>query len=165
LAGGKHNFTHNTIAAYYGYPYTDLNIHHNMIADDVAAVYINDLSKNRAKSRSSFANCIITGGRKNNLVVATPLSEYYEGDFKGNYLRCDSLILPTAKNNVYASDSDSCVFKNIYYHYKKYHYYDFQLDSLSPARGIADSIAAIKYPTDRLGTLRKGKPDAGCYEL
>ncbi len=164
LAGGKHNFTHNTIAAYYGYPYTDLNIHHNMIADDVAAVYINDLSKNRAKSRSSFANCIITGGRKNNLVVATPLSEYYEGDFKGNYLRCDSLTLPTAKNNVYASDSDSCVFKNIYYHYKKYHYYDFQLDSLSPARGIADSIAAIKYPTDRLGTLRKGKPDAGCYE-
>lgn len=164
LAGGKHDFTHNTIASYYGYPYTDMNIHHNMVSDDVAAVYINDLSKNRAKSKSSFVNCIITGGRKNNLIVATPLADYYEGHFEGNYLKCDSLTLPTAKNNVYASDSDSCIFKNIYYHYKKYHYYDFQLDSLSPARGIADSIAAIKYPTDRWGIQRKNKPDAGCYE-
>lgn len=164
LAGGKHNFAHNTIAAYYGYPYTDLNIHHNMIADDVAAVYINDLSKNRAKSRSSFFNCIITGGRKNNLVVATPLVDYYEGDFKGNYLRCDSLDKAYAQNNVYATDSDSCVFKNIYYLYKEYHYYDFQLDSLSPAQGIADSTIAQIYPIDRWGVSRESKPDAGCYE-
>ena len=164
LAGGKHNFAHNTIAAYYGYPYTDLNIHHNVLADDVAAVYINDLSKNRPRTRSSFFNCIITGGRKNNLVVATPLVDYYEGDFKGNYLRCDSLDKAYAQNNVYATDSDSCVFKNIYYLYKEYHYYDFQLDSLSPAQGIADSTIAQIYPIDRWGVSRESKPDAGCYE-
>jgi hypothetical protein len=164
LAGGKHNFAHNTIAAYYGYPYTDLNIHHNVLADDVAAVYINDLSKNRPRTRSSFFNCIITGGRKNNLVVATPLVDYYEGDFKGNYLRCDSLDKAYAQNNVYATDSDSCVFKNIYYLYKEYHYYDFQLDSLSPAQGIADSTIAQIYPVDRWGVSRESKPDAGCYE-
>lgn len=164
LAGGKHNFAHNTIAAYYGYPYTDLNIHHNVLADDVAAVYINDLSKNRPRTRSSFFNCIITGGRKNNLVVATPLVDYYEGDFKGNYLRCDSLDKAYAQNNVYATDSDSCVFKNIYYLYKEYHYYDFQLDSLSPAQGIADTTIALIYPTDRWGVSRESKPDAGCYE-
>ena len=164
LAGGKHNFAHNTIASYYGYPYTDLNIHHNMLADDVAAVYINDLSKNQPRTRSSFFNCIITGGRKNNLVVATPLVDYYEGDFKGNYLRCDSLDKAYAQNNVYATDSDSCVFKNIYYLYKEYHYYDFQLDSLSPAQGIADSTIAQIYPIDRWGVSRESKPDAGCYE-
>lgn len=164
LAGGKHNFAHNTIAAYYGYPYTDLNIHHNVLADDVAAVYINDLSKNRPRTRSSFFNCIITGGRKNNLVVATPLVDYYEGSFKGNYLRCDSLDKAYAQNNVYATDSDSCVFKNIYYLYKEYHYYDFQLDSLSPAQGIADSTIAQIYPIDRWGVSRESKPDAGCYE-
>ena len=164
LAGGRHKFVHNTIAAYYGYPYTTLNIHTNMFADSVAAVYINDLSKNNTKTISSFTNCIITGGRKNNLVVATPLPDYYEGRFEGNYLRCDSLDKIYAQNNVYASDSDSCVFKNIYYLYKEYHYYDFHLDSLSPARGIADSIAALSYPMDRDGVRRKGKPDAGCYE-
>ena len=48
LAGGNHNFVHNTIAAYYGFPYTTLNLHTNMLAEDVAAVYINNLSKTRA---------------------------------------------------------------------------------------------------------------------
>ena len=165
LAGGKHNFVHNTIAAYYGYPYTDLNLHTNILPEDVAAVYVNNLSKNMAKTNSSFYNCIITGGRKRNVVVATPLSDYYEGRFEGNYLHSDSLDAAYAKNNVYATDSDSCVFKNIYYLSKEYHYYDFHLDSLSPARGIGDSIAALSYPTDREGYRRKSKPDAGCYEF
>ena len=164
LAGGEHNFVHNTIAAYYGYPYSDLNIHNNVIPEDVAAVYINDLSKNYAKTISSFSNCIITGGRKNNVVVATPLADEYKGQFVGNYLRADSLSEKFARNNVYAAEEDTTVFRNIYYMYKKYHYYDFQLDSLSPARGIADSITALSYPTDRIGNTRKPHPDAGCYE-
>ena len=164
LAGGEHNFVHNTIAAYYGYPYSDLNIHNNVIPEDVAAVYINDLSKNYAKTISSFSNCIITGGRKNNVVVATPLADEYKGQFVGNYLRADSLSEKFAHNNVYAAEEDTTVFRNIYYMYKKYHYYDFQLDSLSPARGIADSITALSYPTDRIGNTRKPHPDAGCYE-
>ena len=164
LAGGEHHFVHNTIAAYYGYPYSDLNIHNNVIPEDVAAVYINDLSKNYAKTISSFSNCIITGGRKNNVVVATPLVDEYKGQFVGNYLRADSLSEKFAHHNVYAAEEDTTVFRNIYYMYKKYHYYDFQLDSLSPARGIADSITALSYPTDRIGNTRKPHPDAGCYE-
>ena len=165
LAGGKHDFVHNTIAAYYGYPYTNLNIHSNIIPEDVAAVYVNDLSKNYAKTISSFSNCIITGGRKNNVVVATPLADEYKGQFVGNYLRADSLSELFAHNNVYAAEEDTAVFQNIYYKYKEYHYYDFHLDSLSPARGIADSIIALDYPTDRVGKPRKSHPDAGCYEF
>ena len=165
LAGGKHDFVHNTIAAYYGYPYTNLNIHSNIIPEDVAAVYINNLSKNMAKTISSFKNCIITGGRKNNVVVATPLQDNYEGKFVGNYLRADSLAGAFAHNNVYAAEEDTAVFQNIYYKYKEYHYYNFSLDSLSPARGIADSIIALKFPIDRVGNRRKKPhPDAGCYE-
>lgn len=164
LAGGKHDFIHNTIAAYYGYPYTTLNIHQNLIPEDVAAVYINNLSKKMAKTETSFKNCIITGGRGNNLVVATPLPDNYNGEFVGNYLRADSLPKAFAKDNVYATDADSMVFKNIYYLYNEYHYYDFGLDSLSPARGIADSITSLSYPIDRAGRPRKAKADAGCYE-
>ena len=83
----------------------------------------------------------------------------------GNYLRADSLSELFAHNNVYAAEEDTAVFRNIYYQYKKYHYYDFRLDSLSPARGIADSIIALDYPIDRLGNTRKPHPDAGCYEF
>lgn len=164
LAGGKHDFIHNTIAAYFGFPYTTINIHNNILAEDVAAVYINNLSKSMAPTAASFYNCIITGARKNNVVVATPLTDHYEGSFVGNYLRSDSLPEVFAQNNVYASDSDSVVFRNTYYLLHEYRYYDFQLDSLSPARGVADSVIALRYPHDRLGNLRKSRPDAGCYE-
>ena len=75
LAGGKHDFIHNTIAAYYGYPYTNLNIHQNILPEDVAAVYVNNLSKNTAKTISSFTNCIITGGRGNNLLTRKARSD------------------------------------------------------------------------------------------
>ena len=164
LAGGKHDFIHNTIAAYFGFPYTTLNIHENMIREDVAAVYINNLSKNMALTESSFYNCIITGARKNNIVVATPLPEYYTGAFEGNFMQTDSLRADFARNNVYASDSDTVVFRNIYYKSREYRYYDYRLDSLSPARNVADSIIALSYPYDRLGIRRKSRPDAGCYE-
>lgn len=165
LAGGKHKFVHNTIASYFGYPYTTINIHNNILREDVAAVYINNLSKHQAPTTTSFYNCIVTGARKNNMLLATPLPAYYEGDFVGNYWRCDTLRAEYAKQNTYASDSDTVVFKNIYYLYKEYNYYDFQLDSLSPARGVADSIVALSYPYDRLGVRRKARPDAGCYEF
>ena len=164
LAGGYHNFVHNTIAAFYGFPFTTINIHNNMLPEDVAAVYINNLSKNSAPTISSFYNCIIAGARKNNLVLATPLPDYYEGHFIGNYMRADSLDSAFARDNVYASDSDSVVFRNTYYLSREYRYYDFNLDSLSPARSIADSTSAIPYPLDRLGNRRKKHPDAGCYE-
>ena len=159
---GTHN-QYNSMAA--GLAAQILHIHNNVIPEDVAAVYINDLSKNYAKTISSFSNCIITGGRKNNVVVATPLANEYQGQFVGNYLRADSLSELFAHNNVYAAEEDTAVFRNIYYQYKKYHYYDFRLDSLSPARGIADSIIALKFPIDRVGNTRKPHPDAGCYEF
>ena len=79
-------------------------------------------------------------------------------------MRADSLSTSFATKNVYASDSDSVVFRNTYYLLDEYRYYDFRLDSLSPARGIADSISALSYPYDRLGIRRKQNPDAGCYE-
>lgn len=164
LAGGKHDFVHNTIASYFGFPYTTINIHNNILREDVAAVYIDNLSKNMESTTTSFYNCIITGARDNNLVVATPLPNYYEGRFQGNYLRADSLPQIYSFNNTYASDSDTVVFRNVHYLYKEYRYYDFQLDSLSPARSVADSAIARKYPYDRLGRLRKSHPDAGCYE-
>lgn len=164
LAGGKHDFVHNTIASYFGYPYTTINIHNNILREDVAAVYINNLSKTKASTNASFYNCIITGARKNNVVLATPLPDYYEGSFTGNYMLADTIRAEFAKQNTYASDSDTVVFRNIYYLYKEYKYYDFQLDSLSPARGVADSVIALSFPYDRLGVRRKSRPDAGCYE-
>jgi len=162
LQGGTHKLIQNTIAAYFGYPYTNLNIHSTQ-RDDVAAVYVNNLSKQMAPMSTYMFNNIITGARKQCLVLAAPLPEQYIGRFCGNYLRADTFRLPQFEANVYASDSDT-VFVNNYYLYKQYRYYDFHLDSISPAIGIGDDTPLSVYQYDRDGNARSSHPDAGCYE-
>ncbi len=166
LSGGTQRFVHTTVASYFNS--TNINIQ-SASRQDVAAVYIDNLSK-QCPTTTSFYNSIITGVRDNQLVVATPLDRYYEGKFVSNYLKTDTLTIPFAERNVYWQKADSVpVFRNTYYKYKEYKYYDFRLDSLSPAIGIADSLTALEYPEDRVGTQRIGgtetiRPDAGCYQ-
>lgn len=162
-SGGTHEFVHSTIASYFGY--TNIRIQ-SIAKEDAAAVYIDNLSKKEPFTNTSFYNCIITGYLKNQLVVATPFDRFYPGTFTGNYLKTDTLTMPHADANVYWQATDTAaVFRNDFYKYKEYIYYDFRLDSLSPAIGIGDSLAAVPYPTDRDGISRADrKPDAGCYQ-
>ena len=162
LQGGTHTLVHNTVAAFFGYPYTNLNIH-STPREDVAAVFINNLSKLMAPMQTYMYNNIITGARTNNLVLAAPLPEHYIGAFRGNYIKADTFALPQFEANVYATDSDT-VFVNNYYLYKQYRYFDFHLDSVSPAIGIGDASAAAAYPEDREGNSRAARVDAGCYQ-
>ena len=146
--GGTHDFVHTTVASYFGF--TNIRIQ-SVTKENVSAVYINNLSKKEPQTVTSFYNSIITGYLSNQLVIATPLEQYYPGTFVGNYIGQDTVQL----------------FRNNFYKYKEYVYYDFRLDSLSPARSIADSLTALSCKTDRLGVQRVGegiKPDAGCYQ-
>lgn len=162
-AGGTHKFVHTTVASYFGQ--TDVRIQ-SVIKEDAAAVYIDNLSKTEPFTNTSFSNSIITGVRKQQLVLATPLDRYYEGSFIGNYLKSDSLHIPNARENVYWTAAEKKpVFRNTYFKYQEYVYYDFRLDSLGPAVAIGDSIEALPYPLDRNGIARDlCKPDAGCYQ-
>lgn len=160
--GGTHRFVHSTIASYYGY--TNIRIH-STGSEDVAAVYINNLSKEPPQTVCGFENCIITGARRNQVVVATPFDQYYPSVWQGNYLKCDTLRIPHARQNVYWQETDTAdVFRQDFYRYREYKYYDFRLDSLSPAIGIGLTDVAAEYPTDRLGQDRTARPDAGAYQ-
>lgn len=162
-AGGTHDFIHTTVASYFGS--TDVRIQ-SVAKEATAAVYIDNLSKTAPETKTSFYNSIITGYQTNQLVLATPLDRYYAGAFVGNYLKTDSLRVPHAKDNCYWQSSDTRpMFRNTFYKYQEYVYYDFHLDSLSPARSIGDSLIALPYPTDRDGQSRAlTRPDAGCYQ-
>lgn len=165
LAGGTQQLIHNTIVSYFGWPHSDLNIH-SVSREDAAAVYIDNLDKNQVESDVSIKNCIITGDRKNNLVIATLLPDYYGGEIYGNFIKSDSIHAEWCHDNVYEQESDTTLFVNAYYKYHEYKYFDFQLDSLSPARAVGDSLVGELYPLDRNGNKRNGKkPDAGCYQL
>lgn len=161
-AGGTQKFIHTTVASYFGY--TSIRIQ-SVAKEDVAAVFIDNLSKTM-QTTTSFYNSIITGYLPNQLVVATAFDQYYPGEFIGNYLKTDTLDIPNAKDNTYWQKTDTAeLFVKDFYKYKEYIYYDFHLDSISPAIGIADSLLAVPYPLDRDGVSRAlVKPDAGCYQ-
>lgn len=161
--GGRHDFVHSTVASYFGY--TNIRIQ-STGKEETAAVYIDNLSKTEPQTVTSFYNCIITGYLPNQVVIATPFDRYYPGTFTGNYLQTDTLRMPHAQRNTYRAATDTTeVFVNDFYRYKEYVYYDFRLDSLSPAIGIGDSLAALTCPTDLNGVSRIGtRPDAGCYQ-
>jgi hypothetical protein len=162
-AGGQHEFIHSTIASYFGY--TNIRIQ-SATKEETAAVYIDNLAKTPPQTIASFYNSVITGYLSNQVVVATPFDRYYPGAFTGNYLKTDTLAIPHAEANVYWQKTDTArVFRNDYYKYKEYIYYDFRPDTLSPVIGIADSLVALPYPMDRNGISRAGlRPDAGCYQ-
>ncbi len=158
LAGGEHHFTHNTIASYF----TGGNIQ-PVSREDVAAVYVNNLSKQTAKTTAYFYNNVIAGIRENNVVLATPLPDYYLGDFSHNYLRADSANANFADNVFY--ENNDTIFRNTQFTIER-GYYNFLLDSVSPARNIGDIEMTKRYPFDRLGNPRPNHaaPDAGCYQ-
>ena len=165
LAGGEHKFIHSTIANYFG--------NTNAISQPTKrdgerphpAVYINDLSKTSAPMNSIFRNCIVTGSVKTEFEIGATFPERYHGEFSHCYFRGDSLKLPQFTDMAYCQAEDT-VFVNTYVAYGDYNYYDFQLDSVSPARGIGDLETAAQYPFDRNGNnrLADGAPDAGAYE-
>ena len=98
--------------------------------------------------------------------------EHLRSTIAHNYLKADTVTTVAAFGNIYWQEDDTtAVFRNTFYKYKEYIYYDFRLDSLSPARGIADSATAARYPLDRFGKPRIRftandtiRPDAGCYQ-
>ena len=162
LAGGEHRFLHSTIASFFNY--TNIRIQ-SVPRQSVPAVYIDSVSADAGASVSSFTNCIIDGLEPTNLYIAGLDTANYAGSVHHCYLHSDTLHADWAYDNVYYRADTSAVFKQNFYRYKEYIYYNFSLDSLSPARGIADPEAVVvPYDYDRRGIYRLPVPDAGCYQ-
>lgn len=166
LCGGTHRVEHTSVANYFGYPYTTINIH-SAKRDDVAAAYVLASSYDMAPSNSSFYNCIFTGAVKPSFVIDSIPQSGYPGEVKGCYLNCDSDSIRTEwrSQNTFAQEKDT-VFKNTYYKYGEYIYYDFHLSDRSKARKIGLPLESLQLdiandldnnPRDQV------HPDAGCY--
>lgn len=162
VSGGTYEFVHTTIASYFNASRFS-GVQTTTRKDSISPLYIYNLSKKRP-TEVRFVNSILSGAREKCLMLATPLPDYYAGEFAHSYLQCDTLHGPFAHDNVYGKRGDT-LFVNTFYK-EKGHYFDFHLDSASLAQGIADSLIATRYPTDLNGRDRMadGHPDAGCYE-
>ena len=164
LNGGVHNFIQTTIANYF-----DKSTVQPTNRDKKPAVMIMNLNR-VAPMQSFFQNCIITGSLDNEFSLASRFLDQYPGTFDNCYIRkSDSLNLPQFQKIRWAESNDT-VFKSIRYDLDKNTYFDFRLDSISPARGIGNKIDPIiiaKYHLDfdLNGNSRPAdNSDAGAYQ-
>lgn len=163
LSGGRHTFTHSTIANYFNSSNVLLQ---PSSREPNTACLITELEKVQPME-TVFENCIIAGSTTNEFSLLTRFPMDYHGTFKNSYIRNQKpeAVLPQFINVRWYEKPDT-LFKNTYFDANKKLYYNFMPDSVSPARNIGDMEIAKKYPFDLNGKnrLEDNKPDAGAYE-
>lgn len=163
LDGGNHTFIHTTIANHFSSG--NLNIQSQSRDSKYPAVTIMDLTHSAPMS-SNFYNCVISGSFSNEFSIVTRFAEQYKGDFKNSYIHREIAMETPQFESIRWYEKNDTVFARSSADFIKNIYYDFRLDSVSPARGIADMEIAAKYPLDINGVNRieNGSPDAGAYQ-
>ncbi len=120
-------------------------------------------------SQAYFGNCIIYGNLDDEILADTFPSNQVEV----NYMFDNCMVKMSDKNDIKPSDKKHFITPkvNIDPKFKAIYEYDFQLDSLSPARSIANPNIIQKLPSilnfDILNNDRliDTKPDLGAYEF
>ena len=163
LGKGTHVIVHTTVADYFRN--TTINIQSTRRTNNPAVLVDNSIEVDSLV----MINCLLAGAYNKTLAFADTIRDGFKARFIGNYLQTDTLPNFIAKGNTYPSEENTNpIFRQSFYKYKEYKYYDFHLDSVSPARGIADSLNATIYQYDRDNRSRfpigDNKADAGCYQ-
>ena len=165
LSGGNHKITHCTIANYFSS--ADETSTQAVRREYSPALAIMDIER-IAPMETVIKNCIIAGSRDTEFELASLFPQTYKGTFANNYIKCSkALEYPQFKDvNIKWSGKNDTVFVNTFFENAKHKYYNFALDSVSPARGIADKNIDPKYILDINGKnrLEDSAPDAGAYE-
>ncbi len=151
--GGDYEFNHCTVANYYTSttrttPALFLNNYYEYDDD----TYDFDFS-------ASFSNCIIYGNMSNEISYNATTSKTFEGQFN------------TCLLNTYLDSSDDALtFSNCIFNenplFADAYEHNYSIDSLSPARNIADVSVANLFPTDLNNNSRftDEGPDLGALE-
>jgi hypothetical protein len=162
LIGGDYEFTHCTLANYYGSP-AELGW-----GSTNNETVILSTTEDYPSEQAIFRNTIIWGSKANGS-SGIRINPHETGAIT---FRFDHCLLPDEGED--DNDFIQCIWnknpkfvdtdyvKNNQYEF----FYDFRLDSISPARNVADPVYSIKLPYDLNGVDRfaDGEPDLGAYE-
>jgi len=161
LDGGNYEFIHSTIANYWGgygiksRTTPSLQIQNHFIVKKDKTTYHNDLV------RADFTNCIIAGNAFDGNELL--LSRSSEALFNYKFDCCILQVADTFKtNNAHFVN----ILKRVSPKFVDPKKYNFELDTLSPAKDAANKVVSKLYPDDIKGRDRflDGGPDIGAFE-
>ena len=189
LLGGSALFVHTTLAQFY--PWSGQQGKALYFTNIIKASSEEEGDTILPLHQAEFQNCLITG-KTTDEIQGTSVEDREDIDFKVNFLNClVNIDLGDANDEKTASARSlftNCVNETEAFHQKERpeqsqldslvwgkknfltidnenYCYDFQLDSLSNARGIGATEPAKLFPYDRYTRPRPEKnPDAGCYQ-
>lgn len=163
LISGSYEFNHSTIANYWG--------GYGFKARSTPAVFISNIlniSKDKPDyigniEKASFGNCIITGNAtdRNELI----LRKSSEGVYNYMFDRCILQVADTFKTT--STDHFVNILKGVDPKFvDPYKKYNFELDTLSKAKDVANRTISKLYPSDLKGRDRflDNGPDIGAME-
>lgn len=166
--GGELECYHSTIAQFYPW---------NSSTSSCALTFTNAMADRPCPLRSfHFYNCIITGYDADEIGGemygygddSKSDSVAFNFQFRNCLVRTDTAGLSQHFIDCVVEHKDSTAFATANFKCidTQNYVYDFQLDSLSRARGIGNPEYSIFYAKDKNGVTRKtDHPDAGCFEF
>lgn len=158
IAGGKSEFTFCTIAGF------------SLWSLGSQAVLISDIRDGNSVpfTGASFRNCIITGRHESEFIAdfADSVSKTAPYSVENSLLMVKDSADVRFRNVVFENkDREAFASSNFVDHTIRGYGSVFALDSLSRARGIADTLSRV-WPVDLAGVPRPPKgADAGCYQF
>lgn len=162
FVGGKYDFTHCTIANHLSWSITRkdkaLSLS-NSIKDENKNVELRPLIS------ANFTNSIISGTSRPEYVIDKNQNERIFYSFKNCVIYAREVTDDTEKLNFPNTIWAEAKFKYTNNENRDY-FYNFELDSISPAKNMADVVTASAIPFDIRGVSRMSDegPDIGCYE-
>lgn len=135
LAGAKHTWDHNTVANFFNS--TNIRVQNIGLNRNLPVLTVDTAYDATSMAELTIKNSIVTG--LNRKYIHYVVDSFMLGSIPTH--------APDSFPTCYvAADTTGHLFRNTYFEYKVYDYYDFRLDSLSPARQIGED-----------------QTDAGCY--
>ncbi|MDX9882342.1 MAG: hypothetical protein RBS73_09765 [Prolixibacteraceae bacterium] len=162
LIGGSYEFYHSTLANYWGKYTNKIRNTPSLVVSNVLIVsegntFIKDLNK------ATFGNCIITGnvGHGNEL----ELGQSGKANFACKFDHCILQVADTFKTSNTSRFINILKGKNPKF-VDPYETYNFELDTLSPAKDAGKTDYARLFPFDLKSNNRldDNAPDLGAYE-
>ncbi len=166
LVGGEYEFYHTTVANYWGNYTTKARSTASLVISNVLIIQDSrggKTSYNGDLVKANFGNSIIYG----NNVQEIELGNNNKNDFKYLFENCIIQVADTFNT------TNSAFYKNVWKGAKfdprfidPYKEYNYQLDTLSPAKDIGKIQFGEQFPLDLLAKDRTGDkgPDLGAYE-